>query len=164
MVWKVGTGDPYVLLASLLVEAGGVEPLPGIERTEKGKPYFPDRPDLHFSLSRSGSLSLCVLGPAPVGGDIELVRPRSERLPRYVLSDREYTWFAARGSQWEDFYTLWTLKEARVKRTGEGIFRRPAREVAAPLMEPGTRLVWEGARFAALGGEGWRGALCWEDK
>ena len=58
----------------------------------------------------------------------------------------------------------WTLKEARVKRTGEGIFRRPAREVAAPLMEPGTRLVWEGARFAALGGEGWRGALCWEDK
>ena len=51
-----------------------------------------------------------------------------------------------------------------MKRTGEGIFRRPAREVAAPLMEPGTRLVWEGARFAALGGEGWRGALCWEDK
>lgn len=163
MVWKVGEGDAYALLSALLVEAGGVESLPEIARTREGKPYFPDRPDLQFSLSHSGDLSLCTLADTPVGADIELVRPRSLKLPRYVLSDREYTWYESRGSRWEDFYTLWTLKEARVKCTGEGVFRRPVREVAVPLLEPGAELAREGFRFASLAGEGWRGGLCRRD-
>ena len=160
MVWKVGEGDVYSLLAAVLVEARGVEPLPGIARTREGKPCFPDRPDLQFSLSHSGGLSLCALADVPVGADIELVRPRSPKLPRYALSHREYAWYEGRGGRWEDFYTLWTLKEARVKCTGEGLFRRPAREVEAPLLEPGAELTWEGFRFASLAGEGWRGGLC----
>lgn len=162
MAWKVGEGDAYRLLSALWVETRGVEPLPEIQRTKQGKPYFPDRPDLHFSVSRSGGLSLCALADTPVGADVELVRPRSPGLPRYALSRREYAWYESRGSRWEDFYTLWTLKEARVKCTGEGIFRRPVREVAVPLLEPGRALVWEGYRFASLAGEGWRGGLCQE--
>ena len=160
MVWKMGEGDPYTLLSSLLLEAKGIEPLPPIARTEGGKPYFPDRPHLQFSVSHSGGLSLCALGEAPIGADIERVRERSRGLPRYALSDREYAWFQSRGSRWEDFYTLWTLKEARVKCTGEGIFRTPAREVSVPLLEPGERGDREGFSFTALSGEGWRGALC----
>lgn len=161
MVWKVGEGDPYALLASLLPKAGGVEPLPSVARTERGKPYFPDLPHLHFSLSHSEGLSLCALREGgPVGADVELVRPRGTGLPRYALSDREYTWFQDRGNRWEDFYTLWTLKEARVKCTGEGIFRCPAREVSVPLLEPGESADWEGFTFTALTGEGWRGAVC----
>lgn len=160
MVWKMGEGDPYTLLASLLLEARGVEPLPTIARTERGKPYFPGYPHLHFSVSHSGSLSLCALGEAPLGADIERVRPRSAGLPRYALSDREYAWFQSRGSRWEDFYALWTLKEARAKCTGEGIFRVSARELSVPLLEPGEGADREGFSFAALGGEGWRGALC----
>ena len=163
MVWKVGEGDAYALLSALLVEAWGVEPLPEIARTREGKPYFPDRPDLQFSLSHSGSLSLCALADTPVGADIELVRPRSLKLPRYALSDWEYEWYESRGSRWEDFYTLWTLKEARVKCTGEGLFRRPVREVEVPLLEPGAELAREGFRFASLAGEGWRGGLCRRD-
>lgn len=161
MIWKVVEGDAYRLLSDLLVEAGGVEPLPEIARTGTGKPYFPDRPDLQFSLSHSGGLSLCALGDTPVGADVELVRPRSPGLPRYALSEREYTWYESRGSRWEDFYNLWTLKEARVKCTGEGLFRSPVRTVEVPLLEPGEQLTWEGFRFASLSGEGWRGALCW---
>lgn len=163
MVWKVGEGDAYALLSTLLVEAWGVEPLPEIARTREGKPYFPDRPDLQFSLSHSGGLSLCALADTPVGADIELVRPRSLKLPRYALSEREYEWYESRGSRWEDFYVLWTLKEARVKCTGEGLFRRPVREVAVPLLEPGAELAREGFRFASLAGEGWRGGLCRRD-
>lgn len=163
MVWKVGEGDAYALLSTLLVEAGGVEPLSEIARTKEGKPYFPDRPDLQFSLSHSGGLSLCALADTPVGADVELVRPRSPGLPRYALSQREYEWYEGRGSRWEDFYVLWTLKEARVKCTGEGLFRRPVREVAVPLLEPGAELTREGFRFAALAGEGWRGGLCRRD-
>lgn len=160
MSWKVGEGDAYTLLSTLLVEAREVEPMPLIARTETGKPYFPDRPDLHFSLSHSGGLSLCALADTPVGADIELVRPRSKGLPRYALSDREYEWYESRGSRWEDFYILWTLKEARVKCTGEGLFQRPVRKVEVPLIEPGMELTWESFRFVSLAGEGWRGGLC----
>lgn len=160
MVWRVGEGDPYTLLASLLLEKRGVQPLPPIARTERGKPYFPDRPHFHFSVSHSGGLALCALGESPMGADIERVRERSGGLPRYALDDREYAWFQGRGSRWEDFYTLWTLKEARVKCTGEGIFRRPPRQVSVPLLEPGETGLWEGFTFAALRGEGWRGGVC----
>ena len=160
MVWKMGVGDPYALLASLLLEARGMESLPPIARTEGGKPWFPDYPHLHFSVSHSGGLSLCALGEGPIGADIERVRPRSPGLPRYALDDREQAWFQSRGSRWEDFYTLWTLKEARVKCTGEGIFRVPAREVAVPLLEPGEQAGGEGFLYLSLSGESWRGAVC----
>lgn len=160
MVWKVGEEDAYALLASLLAEREGISPLPGIAREKGGKPWFPDYPRLHFSLSHSGGLSLCALAEVPVGADVERVRPRSERLPRHTLSNGEYDWFRGRGGRWEDFYTLWTLKEARAKCTGEGIFRLPVRQVSVPLLEPGEETVWEGLRFAALRGEGWRGAVC----
>lgn len=163
MVWKVGTGDAYALLSALLVEARGVEPLPRLERREGGKPFFPDRPDLQFSLShspvsRTESLTLCALSDGPVGCDIEVIRPRSPGLPRYALDDRQYEWFRRRGERWEDFYTLWTLKEARVKCTGEGLKALP-REIRVPLLEPGEEAQFEGFRFTALAGETWRGAM-----
>lgn len=155
----MGEGDAYELLNALLVEAGGVEP-PAIARREDGKPWFPDRPEIHFNLSHSGGLALCALGERELGVDIELVRNRTIGLPRYALSDAEYRWYAARGSHWEDFYTLWTLKESRVKCTGAGIFQKPVREISVPLLEPGESARWEGFRFLALAGENWRGAVC----
>lgn len=160
MVWKTGEGDPYALLAVLLLAEKGVEPLPKMARQPGGKPWFPDCPDLHFSVSHSGPLSLCALADTPVGADVELVRPRSKGLPRYALSHREYAWYEARGGCWEDFYTLWTMKEARVKCTGEGIFHVSPRQVSVPLLQPGEEAFWEDFSFTALGGEGWRGAVC----
>lgn len=160
MAWKVGKEDAYTLLAELLAQREGICPLPSVAREKGGKPWFPDYPHLHFSVSHSGNLALCALGDVPVGADIERVRPRSEGLVRYVFSKGESDWFRSRGSRWEDFYTLWTLKEARVKCTGEGIFRVPVRQVSVPLLEPGEETVWEGFRFTALSGEGWRGAVC----
>lgn len=164
MVWKMGTGDPYALLAALLRETKGVDPPPEIARTEWGKPYFPHRPELHFSLSHSGGLALCALADTPIGADLELVRPRKPGLPRYVLSDREQAWYEDRGSCWEDFYILWTLKEARVKCTGQGIFRRPARAISVPLL-PGGETDWDGFRFTVIAGESQEegdffGAIC----
>ena len=159
MLWRVGEGDPYALLSALWTEEKGVGPLPGMSRLPGGKPFFPDFPQVHFSVSHSRGLSLCALSDSPVGADVELVRPRKPGLPRYALSDREFAWFEAKGSRWEDFYTLWTLKEARVKCTGEGL-RRPPREIAVPLLEPGARGELEGFSFLTLAGEGWRGALC----
>ena len=158
MVWTAGQGDAYALLAALLA-GQGVSPLPPMARTERGKPYFPGRPDLCFNLSHSHGWALCAVADRAVGCDIEVVRPRRPGLPRYVMSDAEYAWFQARGSRWEDLYTLWTLKEARVKCTGEGLVR-PVRDIAVPLIGPGERAEWDGFTFTALEGEGWRGAVC----
>lgn len=155
----MGEGDAYALLNTLWVEAGGVEP-PSIARREDGKPWFPDHPEIHFNLSHSGGLALCALGEKELGVDIEFVRNRTIGLPRYALSDSEYHWYAARGSRWEDFYTLWTLKESRVKCTGAGIFQKPVREISVPLLEPGESAQWQGFCFFALAGENWRGAVC----
>lgn len=159
MTWNVGKGDPYALLAALLAREKGMEVLPPMARRAGGKPWFPEWPRLHFSVSRSGELGFCALGARTLGADVENVRNRTSGLPRYALSDREYVWFEAWGSRWEDFYTLWTLKEARVKCTGEGL-RRPAREIEVPLLGPGETAEWEGFLFTALAGEGWRGAVC----
>lgn len=159
MVWRMGKEDAYRLLAELLWDEAGVAPLPEMSRTAKGKPYFPQYPDLHFSLSHSGELSLCALSEKEVGCDIELVHPRKEGFPAYTLSGGELDWFESRGSRWEDFYTLWTLKEARSKCTGEGLVP-PVRDIAVPLIRPGETAELDGFRFTALGGENWRGAVC----
>ena len=159
MVWQVEKMEAYALLARM-VEAGGVESPSKIARTAKGKPYFPDRPDLHFSISHTGELSLCALADRPIGADMERLGTPREGLPAYVLSPRELAWFRERGEAWADFYTLWTMKEAKVKCTGEGIFHRPVREVEIPLLTPGETAAFQGFHFTALAGEGWLGAIC----
>lgn len=153
MVWKMGEGDPYILISELL---GG--PLPSMARGEYGKPLFQGRAE-KFSVSRSGGLALCAVGAREVGCDIERLRPRSGGLPRYALGEQEFRWYADRGSRWEDFYSLWTLKEAKVKCTGRGLVP-PVREIAVPPLEPGESAVLDGFAFTALGGEFWRGAIC----
>lgn len=158
-------GEDGRALAPTLLERAAAElwglPLPGIARLPGGKPWFPARPGLHFSLSHSGPLALCAAGDAPVGADVERVRPRSAGLPRYVCSAGELAWFEGRGERWEDFYTLWTLKEARCKCTGEGLRRGP-RALRVPLLEPGEAGALDGFAFRAWGGPGWRAAACVE--
>ena len=149
------TEDAYGLLSRLL----DLSALPRMERRPGGKPWFPDRPELCFNVSHSGGLALCAVSDGPVGADVELVRPRRAGLPRYVLSEEEHRWYLAQGGGWPRFYTLWTLKEARVKCTGEGLVR-PARTIAVPLLAPGETGALDGLVFTALAGETWRGAVC----
>lgn len=137
----------------------GLDRLPEIARLPEGKPFFPSQPDLCFNLSHSGPYALCALSRREVGADVEVCRPRGENLPRRVLSEREYAWFRERGCRWEDFYTLWTLKEAYVKWRGTGLDRAP-RTIGVPLLEPGRTAQREGLVFSAYGGPGWRAGLC----
>lgn len=149
------TLDAWALLRTALE----VEELPPMERSPRGKPRFLTMPDLHFSLSHSGPYALCGLGDVELGVDIETLRPRRDLLPRGVLGPEEFQWFLSRGACWGDFYTLWTLKEAKVKWAGTGI-DRPPKDIAVPLLELGQTAELEGLRFTAYGGENWRGALC----
>ena len=110
----------WALLRQLYLEETG-QPLPPVRLTKRGKPYFPDSP-YHFSISHTRRHAACVLGKYPVGLDLEeLNRPIRLETARRVLSPAEYAQFEAAPDKRRAFLTFWVLKEARVKRTGEGL-------------------------------------------
>ncbi len=152
-------GDAWELLARLLRARFGRPELPRVARDELGKPWFPGEPGLHFNLSHSGGLALCGAGAAPLGVDVERVRPRRAGLEGYVLSEEELAWFTRQGGDWGSLYTLWTLKEARVKCLGTGLRQAP-RTIPVPLLVPGQTGTLDGLRFGAYAGAGWRAAVC----
>ena len=119
--------------------------LPPVERSPRGKPFFPGLADRWFSLSHSGGLALCALSDAPVGVDIEVVRPRRASLPRRLLSPAELEGF---DGTWEDFYHIWTLKESWCKREDAPLY--PPQRVEAPPPCP----------YKSYAGAGWWGAVC----
>lgn len=148
----LGQGDGYALLSRAVQTVWGEETLPEIEKTADGKPRFSERPNWHFNLSHSGEFVLCALSDSPVGVDIELVRPRKEGLPEYVLRGEDYERFRRLGGDWSAFYTLWTERESIVKYTGEGL--KAWRRAVVP----------SGCVISHLSGEDWRGAVCAYEK
>ena len=104
-----GSAAVYSLLEQLyLVEYGAA--LPDIKKTPNGKPYFPDKPELFFSLSHARTHVLCALSDKPVGADIESPRQLCERVIRFFCSPEELSMF--------DPLDLWVLKESYIKLVG----------------------------------------------
>ena len=106
-----GGGSPsvYALLADAYRDTCGGR-LPTIRKTPSGKPYFPERPGVHFSLSHSRSHVMCAISDAPVGIDIETNRYISERARHFFSTPHELSLFGA--------VELWVLKESYVKLFG----------------------------------------------
>ena len=132
---------PQALLSWALAKSFQIQELPEIGRTEHNKPYFPTLPGLHVNWSHSGPFVLCALGNAPVGVDIEVIRPRTASLPRYALTASEYAQYQANGADWPAFYALWTRKEAWCKYTGQGLRRQWGEDIptgcfSAPTKAP----------------------------
>ncbi|HEU0153706.1 MAG TPA: 4'-phosphopantetheinyl transferase superfamily protein [Arenimonas sp.] len=91
---------------------------------------------LWASLSHSGEHLAAAIAPAPVGIDLE--RPRKPRdyvaIARFLFSPEEADQVEAaeQGSGRERvFHRYWALKEARGKRSGEGLQPSQARRVSA---------------------------------
>ena len=134
----------------------------GVERPEfdtfpGGKPVLKDG-TLHFSLSHSGPFALCALDSAPVGVDIQTVRPRRPALLRRVCAPEELAWLEGRGDLWSAFALLWALKESRVKESGRGL-TSPISAISIPLPAKGS-VQLDGLWFRSYGGKGWAGAVC----
>lgn len=109
-----------VLLAQLYENRTG-RPLPEIAVTERGKPYFADS-DLYFSITHTKNHAFCVLSDHLVGIDAEeMDRTVSPRLAEKVLSSAEKARYEAAQDKNAALLRLWVLKEAWVKRTGEGL-------------------------------------------
>ena len=130
------------LLAFALEETLGT--VPALAKTAAaGQPYFPERPGLFLSLSHTEGAALLALSDAPVGVDIERVRPIPPRLGRD---------FAGRE---ETFWRRWTAAEAAAKRDGRGAGALlPLGRKGFPEAPEARHLALKEGFAAALAGEG----------
>ena len=101
------TGE--ILAHSLLRFALPLSPEPVYPAS--GKPYFETGP--RFSLSHSFLAGMCCISPAPVGADIERIRPVNMRAFSRFCSPDELASCSV--------FDLWVLKESLSKLTGEGL-------------------------------------------
>ena len=94
-----------------------------IALSEYGKPYLPQLPDFHFSLSHSGAAALCAVSPKEIGCDIEEPRRCDEKIARRFFHPAEQEWLFSRPAdeQAEAFLRLWTCKESFIKAIGLGL-------------------------------------------
>ena len=111
----------YLLLKRALREEYGITENPVFEYSEHGKPSIAGHPEIFFNLSHCREAVACVVSNRPVGIDIESVRSFKESLVRYTMNDEEVEQIMNAPRPEVAFIRLWTMKEARLKLTGEGI-------------------------------------------
>jgi 4'-phosphopantetheinyl transferase len=97
--------------------------------TKLGKPFLLDPPrDLRFSLSHTrGMVVVAVAEGADIGVDVEPSDRRAESMKvaqRFFAPEEVALLAAVEGETRRDlFFAIWTLKEAVVKATGQGLAR-----------------------------------------
>lgn len=101
----------YFILRRAVWEQYHWQELPPLALTEQGKPYFPDVPAVHFSLSHTNGAVLAALSAAPVGVDVERLRPVGTRIMRRLADTQDPA----------VFFDHWVRREALTKQTGMGV-------------------------------------------
>ena len=114
--FSIGRGWLRELLSQRLAHAA---PQIAIEYGARGKPFAPDFPDWHWSVSHSSHVAIVAIARGrKIGVDIERVRPNA--IVAGALAPGE------RAANDEEFLQLWTLKEAFLKARGDGWIIAPA--------------------------------------
>lgn len=111
----------YLLLCKGLYSEYGITDKPVFEYGEHGKPTIIGHEDIHFNLSHCKTAVACAISDAPIGIDIESIRPVKESVVRYSMSDEEAKQIFESANPDIEFTKLWTKKESVLKLTGEGI-------------------------------------------
>ena len=85
------------------------------ERTASGKPYFPDTPNIFFSIAHADGMAAVAIGDSPCGIDIEKSREVSKRIREKFLG----------GASENEALLRWTERESYGKYEGSGFFAKP---------------------------------------
>lgn len=95
-----------------------------LEYSRHGKPNLPGHP-LHFNLSHSADLLSIAFHQAPVGIDVQELRPRtvSDRLAERIMYPEQLRMWKQRGRSPEEFFTCWCIAEALVKHAASTIWQ-----------------------------------------
>lgn len=86
-------------------------------RDSNGKPYV-EGADFYINYSHSGRFAAAAVSEYPVGIDIEDLNRKKTNAAIKFATDAEKKYI---GDSAEKYLTIWTLKEAHFKCTGEGI-------------------------------------------
>ncbi len=106
-------------------EACTGRPMPEVQITERGKPYFSDG-SLHFSISHTKNHVFLALSPENIAIDAEEAdRRMNPRLAGKILSPGELARYRASAEPGRALLALWVLKEAAAKYTGLGLTGYP---------------------------------------
>ena len=111
----------YLLLCKGLRKEYGITEKPLFEYGEHGKPAIVGHPEIHFNLSHCREAAVCVISDRPVGVDVESVHQLKDSLAEYTMNDAELTEIRQAENPALQFTHFWTMKEALLKLTGEGI-------------------------------------------
>ena len=118
---RVQCAVAYLLLIYALREEGVFVDMPEFSYGEHGKPFLKNYPDWNFNISHCKNAVCCVLSREEVGVDIEEIKEYKETLAAYVCNEEELLSLHNSDNQADDFYRLWTKKEAVFKMLGSGI-------------------------------------------
>lgn len=138
LYWRALAGAPEGQARDLFLQGAlGEARYARIRRAANGKPYIlPAEADPcppHFSLTHTRGLLACAVADVPVGLDAEAAdRIVSPLLARRILSEPEQAAYAVLPQEQRSGFLLlrWVLKEAHLKRTGEGVSGNMARLTA----------------------------------
>ena len=87
---------------------------------KNGKPCLSDS-KLHFNLSHCLNRVICTVSEAPVGCDVQDIRPFNPRVVSRFYNTDEGMILSASNNKDEHFTKLWVLKESVLKHSGDGI-------------------------------------------
>lgn len=118
---QIQCGLGYVLLIHALQEEGVFKEMPEFSYNEHDKPFLKNYPGWYFNISHSKTAVCCVLYRKEIGIDIEEVGEYKESLAAYICNDKELESLHDSENKADDFYKLWTRKEAVFKMIGSGI-------------------------------------------
>lgn len=123
-----------------------------IEITKTGKPWHPK---IFFSLSHSHNLAIIAVSKAPIGIDIEHIRPIPSKIliAKRFFAPKEYEYLVRLTPEFQEraFFEFWTAKEALTKAKGQRLMEELSLEVAWDQVVP------------VLGLEGFVGHLALQD-
>lgn len=118
---QIQCGLGYILLIHALREEGVFKEMPEFSYNEHDKPFLKNYPGWYFNISHSKTAVCCVLSRKEMGIDIEEVGEYKESLAAYICNDKELESLHDSENKADDFYKLWTRKEAVFKMIGSGI-------------------------------------------
>lgn len=99
--------------------------LPAHEATvvpdHRGKPVLAHHPEIHVSISHCAGAVAVAVSDAPVGIDVERIRPWDRFAARRMLHPTEIGRVEQASDPDREFFRYWTAKESYVKATGVGL-------------------------------------------
>ena len=110
----------YLLLKESLERNGLHQAINMIKRSPEGRPNIVQNFD--FNISHSDQYAVCAFSKKySLGIDIEKIKPISLEFLQHFFNQDEWTDMQKNENSQEQFYRLWTKKEAVVKADGRGL-------------------------------------------